>query len=208
MIDTSNFTLFVFTSIAVILMPGPGMLYVISNGLTKGPKASIAAAFGTTAGVSFHLFCAAYGLAVILKTSAIAFTVVKFAGAAYLIFLAISTLISKEPLANNFSESETSGNSIFWRGILINVLNPKLSIFFLAFLPQFVNVNLASAALQTLILGAIFMAMTIVIFIGYGIFASLLRQKVLNSPRILKAVKWCFASIFMGLGLRLALSER
>jgi threonine/homoserine/homoserine lactone efflux protein len=208
MIDTSNFTLFIVTSIAVIFMPGPAMLFVISNGLTKGPKASIAAAFGTTAGVSFHLFCAAFGLAVILKTSAIAFTVVKFGGAAYLIYLAIKTLLSKEQIVNDFSDNEKTENSIFLQGIFINILNPKLSIFFLAFLPQFINPNLTSTSSQTLILGTIFMAMTIVIFIGYGLCASLLRQKVLNSPRILKAIKWCFASIFMALGVRLALSEK
>ncbi len=208
MIDTSNFTIFVVTSIAVILMPGPAMLFVISNGLTRGPKASIAAALGTTTGVSFHLFCAAFGLAVILKTSVFAFTVVKFAGAAYLIYLAIKTLVSKEQLVNDLSKSEKSGNSIFWQGIFINILNPKLSIFFLAFLPQFIDPNLSSATSQTLILGTIFMAMTIIIFIVYGLFASLLRQKVLNSPKILKAIKWCFASVFMALGVRLALSER
>lgn len=208
MIDTSNFTIFVVTSIAVILMPGPAMLFVISNGLTRGPKASIAAALGTTTGVSFHLFCAAFGLAVILKTSVFAFTVVKFAGAAYLIYLAIKTLVSKEQLVNDLSKSEKSGNSIFWQGIFINILNPKLSIFFLAFLPQFIDPNLSSATSQTLILGTIFMAMTIIIFIVYGLFASLLRQKVLNSPKILRAIKWCFASVFMALGVRLALSER
>ncbi len=208
MIETSNFTLFIVTSIAVILMPGPAMLFVISNGLTRGPKASIAAAFGTTTGVCFHLMCAAFGLAIILKTSVIAFTVVKFAGAAYLIYLAIKILLSNEQIVNDLSNGEKTANSIFWRGIFINILNPKLSIFFLAYLPQFIDSNLTSVTSQTLILGAIFMAMTIFIFICYGMFASLLRQKVLNSPKILKAIKWCFASIFMALGVRLALTEK
>lgn len=208
MIDTSDFTLFVITSIAVIFMPGPAMLFVISNGLTRGPKASIAAAFGTTTGVSFHLLCAAFGLAVILKTSAIAFTVVKFAGAAYLIFLAIKTLVSKEQIVSDFTQNDKSENTIFWQGVFINILNPKLSIFFLAFLPQFINSNLASTTSQTFILGTIFMGMTIIIFIGYGLFSSLLRQKVLNCPPILKVMKWCFASVFMALGVRLALSEK
>lgn len=208
MIDTSNFTLFIVTSIAVILMPGPAMLFVISNGLTKGPKASIAAAIGTTTGVSFHLFCAAFGLAVILKTSAIAFAVVKFVGATYLIYLAIKTVLSKEQIVNHLNVGEKSRNSIFWQGIFINILNPKLSIFFLAFLPQFIGSNLASSTSQTLVLGTIFMAMTIILFIFYGLFASLLRQKVLNSPKILNAIKWCFASVFMVLGVRLALSDK
>jgi threonine/homoserine/homoserine lactone efflux protein len=208
MVDTSSFTLFIVTSIAVIFMLGPAMLFVISNGLTRGPKASIAAALGTTAGVSFHLLCAAFGLAVILKTSAIAFTVVKFTGAAYLIYLAIKKLLNKESVISDLNDIEKTGNSIFWQGIFINILNTKFSILFLAFLPQFINFNLTSATSQTLILGAIFMAMTILIFIGYGLFASLIRKKVLNSPKILKAIKWCFASIFMALGVRLALSEK
>ena len=208
MIDTSNFTLFIVTSIAVILMPGPAMLFVISNGLTRGAKASIAAAFGTTTGVFFHLFCAAFGLAVILKTSAMAFAILKFAGAAYLIYLAIKTLISKEEIVSGLNQSPKAGNSIFWQGIFINILNPKLPIFFLAFLPQFIDSGIASTTSQTLVLGIIFMAMTIVLFIGYGMFASLLRQKVLNSPAILNAIKWCFASVFMALGVRLFLFEK
>ena len=208
MIDTSNFTLFIVTSIAVILMPGPAMLFVISNGLTRGAKASIAAAFGTTAGVFFHLFCAAFGLAVILKTSAMAFAILKFAGAAYLIYLAIKTLINKEEIVSGLDQSPKAGNSIFWQGIFINILNPKLPIFFLAFLPQFIDRDIASATSQTLVLGIIFMVMTIVLFIGYGMFASLLRQKVLDSPAILNAIKWCFASVFMVLGVRLFLFEK
>lgn len=208
MIDNSNLTLFIVTSIAVILMPGPAMIFVISNGLTRGIKASTAAACGTTTGVSFHLLCAAFGLAVILKTSAIAFTLVKFAGAIYLIFLAIKTISTKEPLIGGINEGKKTGKSIFLEGIFINILNPKLSVFFLAFLPQFINVEAASTTLQTLILGSIFMAMTIIVFICYGLFASLLRQKVLRSPGILKVLKWCFASAFMALGVRLALSEK
>ena len=208
MIDTSNFTMFVVTSIAVILMPGPGMLHVISNGLTRGSRASIAAALGTTTGVSFHLLCAAFGLAIILKTSVVAFTLLKFAGAAYLVYLAVKTLLSKESPVGDMDAGTKSGNSIFWQGIFVNTLNPKLSIFFLAFLPQFIKPELSSATSQTLILGAVFMAMTIVIFIMYGLFASLLRRKVLGSPTVMKVIKYCFASIFMALGLRLALSER
>ncbi|MGD9211436.1 MAG: LysE family translocator [Desulfobacteraceae bacterium] len=200
MADISTFILFIATAIAVILMPGPAMLFVISNGLTRGVKSSFAAACGTTFGVSFHLFCAAFGLAVILKTSAVAFAVVKFAGAAYLIYLALKTICSKEEIIVSQNEPKKNETSIFWQGVFINILNPKLSIFFLAFLPQFITSHYLSATAQILILGTIFMAMTIIIFVGYGIFASLLRRKVLNSPIILKTIKWCFASVFMALG--------
>ena len=208
MIDASNFSFFIVTSIVVILMPGPAMLFVISNGLTRSRKASIAAAFGTTTGVSFHLLCTAFGLAVIMKASTIAFAVVKFAGAAYLIYLAIKTLLSNEQIGNAMATGEKSGSSIFWQGVFINVLNPKLPIFFLAFLPQFITPAPSSTTVQTMILGTIFMAMTILIFIGYGLFASLLRQRVLNSPKVLGTLKWCFASAFMALGVKLALSEK
>jgi len=208
MFQFSNFTMFLITSIIVILMPGPAMIFVIKNGLTKGIMPSISAAFGTTAGVTFHLLCAAFGLAMIMKTSTIAFEIVKFAGAGYLIYLAVKTLISKDDLVFDLEENKKSQSSIFWQGFLINILNPKLSIFFLAFLPQFINGKVNSNTIQTLILGVIFMAMTVVIFIGYGFFASALRNQVLNSPRILKIVKGCFASAFLALGVKLALAER
>ena len=208
MLDISNLAMFLVTSVAVILMPGPAMIFVITNGLTRGTKASIAAAFGTTSGVSFHMLCAAFGLAIIMKTSAIAFRVVKFAGAAYLIYLAIKTVINKDDFVADGFSTEKSQNSIFLQGFLINILNPKLSIFFLAFLPQFLSPNKLSVTSQTLLLGSIFMSMTIVLFIAYGVFASALRRKVLQSPKILKTIKWCFGSVFMGLGVRLALSEK
>lgn len=208
MLELSSFVMFLATSIAVILMPGPAMIFVITNGLTRGAKASIAAAIGTTTGVSFHMLCAAFGLAMIMKTSAMAFLIVKFAGAAYLIYLAIKTIVDKSEFISNFQTVDKSGNSIAIQGFLINILNPKLSIFFLAFLPQFIDPGQSSATMQTLFLGSIFMGMTILIFIGYGVFASVLRRRVLQSPRILKAIKWCFASVFLGLGVKLALSEK
>lgn len=208
MLEISNLAMFFVTSITVILMPGPAMIFVITNGLTRGTKASIAAAFGTTSGVSFHMLCAAFGLAVIMKTSAIAFGIVKFAGAAYLIYLAIKTLINKDDIVSDGIISEKSRNSIFLQGFIINILNPKLSIFFLAFLPQFLSPDKLAVTSQTLLLGSVFMSMTIVIFIGYGVFASALRRRVLQSPKILKAIKWCFSSVFMGLGVRLALSDK
>jgi len=208
MLDISNLAMFLVTSVAVILMPGPAMIFVISNGLTRGVRASIAAAFGTTSGVSFHMLCAAYGLAIIMQTSAIAFGIVKFAGAAYLIYLAIKTVINKDDFVSDGFSTEKSQNSIFLQGFLINILNPKLSIFFLAFLPQFLSPNKLSVTSQTLLLGSIFMSMTIVLFIAYGVFASALRQRVLQSPKVLKTIKWCFGSVFMGLGVRLALSEK
>lgn len=199
--------MFLVTSIAVILMPGPAMMFVISNGLTRGVKASVMAAFGTTTGVLFHLFCAAFGLAVLLKTSMLLFNLIKFAGAGYLIFLAIKTFMDKEEIVSNIDNLEKSASSIYWQGILINILNPKLPIFFLAFLPQFIDPVLSSATLQTIILGIIFIAMTIVIFIGYGTCASSMRKRVLHSPKILKAIRLCFTSVFLALGVRLALSE-
>ncbi|MEL7566319.1 MAG: LysE family translocator [Dehalobacterium sp.] len=208
MFEFSNFTMFLVTSILVILMPGPAMIFVIKNGLTKGVISSISAAFGTTMGVTFHLLCAAFGLAMIMKTSVIAFEIVKFAGAGYLIYLAVKTLISKDGLVSDLEENNKSRSSIFWQGFLINILNPKLSIFFLAFLPQFIDGKVNSTTIQTIIFGAIFMAMTIVIFIGYGFFASALRNKILKSPRILKIIKGCFASAFLALGVKLAFAER
>jgi threonine/homoserine/homoserine lactone efflux protein len=206
--ELSNSTLFIVTSVAVILMPGPAMIFVISNGLTKGPKASIAAAIGTTAGVSTHLLCAVFGLAVILKTSIVLFTILKYAGAAYLIYMAIKTLLNKDEIIENIEEEKLRSIEICRQGFLINILNPKLSIFFLAFLPQFIIPSSISTEFQTLLLGIIFMLMTVVIFIGYGIFSSSIRNKVLGNKKIQKYIKWCFASVFLGLGLKLAFTEK
>ncbi len=206
--DPTSFSLFLGASLVSILMPGPAVLYVLANGLGRGRGGSVAAACGTTAGVSVHVLAAAAGVAAILHASAVLFSIVKYAGAAYLIYLAWRTLRSRAVFMPDGRSTPAGWRRIFWAGFGINILNPKVSVFFLAFLPQFASAESGSVAAQMLVLGAVFMAMTLVIFVLYGLLAAQLRAVVVARPRIGDAVRWCFASLFAALGLRLALAQR
>lgn len=205
--DLANFGLFLGASLVCILMPGPAVLYVLANGIGRGARSSIAAACGTTTGVSVHLFAAIAGLAAVLHTSALLFTAIKLIGAAYLIYLAWRTIRSKDAFLPEGKTTEANWTKIFWSGFGINILNPKLSVFFLAFLPQFVSASTHNTAGQMLFLGSVFMLMTIVIFILYGLLASQLRNAVTARPKIADGIRWALASVFGALGLRIALEE-
>ncbi len=200
---------FFLTSLIVVLVPGTGVIYTISNGLFLGRRSSIAAAFGCTSGIIPHLLASILGLSVILHMSALAFQIIKVAGVAYLLYLAWS--MWRETGALNFDS--TAKRKGMWqiarRGFLINILNPKLSIFFLAFLPQFVAVDaLTSPTLQMFMLSGIFMGMTLLIFVLYGISANSLRTYVVSSPRRILWMQRSFAVVFASFGLKLAMSEQ
>jgi threonine/homoserine/homoserine lactone efflux protein len=199
---------FLITSLVVVLIPGTGVIYTVSNGLFAGRRAAVAAACGCTAGIIPHLLACITGLALILHTSAVAFSAVKFIGAVYLMYMAWS--MWRETGVLKFDDSRKSQNSrqIAVRGMLINILNPKLSIFFLAYLPLFVSPDAGAPTLQMLFMSGIFMAITLVIFILYGIFANAVRTYVVSSKRIMTTVQRSFAVIFALLGLKLALSDK
>ena len=200
-------TEFLITSLVVILIPGTGVIYTVSAGFFLGWRASIAAAFGCTAGIVPHLTASILGLSAILHMSALAFQVVKFAGAAYLLYLAWS--MWREGAFEFYSYCPQNGLwQIATRGFLINILNPKLSIFFLAFLPLFVSPNTSSPIFQMFILSIAFMAMTLIIFILYGISANGVRRYVVNSPRLIVWLQRSFAAIFAALGAKLAMTEQ
>lgn len=198
---------FLLTSLIVVLIPGTGVIYTVSNGLFLGWRASIAAAIGCTAGIIPHLTASILGLSAILHMSAMAFQVVKFAGAAYLLYLAWAMWRERGGLEFNAPSSAKGLRKIMTRGFLINILNPKLSIFFLAFLPLFVSPTASSPTLQMLILSGVFMVLTLVIFICYGLFANGVRRYVTRSPRIVVALQRVFAASFAALGVKLALTE-
>ena len=201
-------TEFLITSLIVVLVPGTGVIYTISTGLFMGWRASIAAAFGCTTGIIPHLFASTMGLAAILHVSALAFQMLKFAGVAYLLYIAWS--MWHETGAINFADSrkEKSFQQIIVRGFLINILNPKLSIFFLAFLPQFIPANSTTTIAQMFLLSLAFMAMTLSIFIIYGTFAHAVRSYVTNSPKLMQRIQRSFAMAFAALGVKLALAEQ
>ncbi|MEM9330793.1 MAG: LysE family translocator [Pseudomonadota bacterium] len=199
---------FLITSIIVILLPGTGVLYTLAIGLGRGFKASIAAAFGCTLGIIPAALSSIIGLAAIFHTSALAFQIIKYLGVAYLLYMAWSVLRDGGTLDVNEDRQGASFFKTAATGTLINVLNPKLSLFFLAFFPQFVDAEQTSAVASMLVLATVFMLLTFLVFIAYGGFASLTRDYIINKPNIMKWMKRTFAGAFGLLGLRLALSER
>ncbi|TIH18621.1 LysE family translocator [Marinifilum sp. JC120] len=201
---------FLLTALVVVLMPGTGVIYTVSNGLFLGKKASLTAAAGCTAGIIPHLTASVLGLSAILHMSALAFQLMKFAGAAYLLYLAWATW--KDTGGLSFNNPGEDKKIQLWqiakRGFLINILNPKLSIFFLAFLPLFVPQETSSPTLHMVVLSLIFMAMTLIVFIGYGLCATGVRNQVMSSPSIIHWLQRSFAVIFAALGLKLATAEQ
>jgi threonine/homoserine/homoserine lactone efflux protein len=201
-------TSFLITSLIVVLTPGTGVVYTVSTGLFHGRRASVFASVGCTAGIVPHLLASILGLAAILHMSAVAFNLVKFAGVAYLLYLAWALWHEKGMIAFDKPAAETGARRIIVKAFLMNILNPKLSIFFLAFLPQFVSPDANSPLLQMLILSGVFMLMTFVVFVIYGALAHGFRAMVINSPRVQRWLQRSFAAAFAVLGLNLALSER
>lgn len=199
---------FLLTSLIVVLMPGTGVIYTISTGLLQGSKASLAASFGCTMGIVPHLCASILGLAALLHLSALAFQVVKFIGVGYLLYLAYGMWKESGMITLGDKSSEKKLRAIAARGFLINILNPKLSIFFLAFLPQFISPTTTSVTMDMLMLSLVFMLMTLGVFIGYGLFAHKARIYIENSPKIMRRIQQSFAVMFVGLATKLALSER
>jgi threonine/homoserine/homoserine lactone efflux protein len=200
-------TEFLLTSLVVVLIPGTGVIYTVSNGLFLGWRASIAAAVGCTAGILPHLTASILGLAAILHMSALAFQALKYAGVVYLLYLAWGMWRETGALQFDAPATRKGVRQIITRGFLINILNPKLSIFFLAFLPLFVSPRATSPTLQLMLLSAVFMAMTLVIFILYGLLADAVRRYVVDSPQVVTWMQRSFATIFAVLGIKLALTE-
>jgi len=198
---------FLLTALVVVLVPGTGVIYTLALGLGQGRRASVWAALGCTLGIAPHLAAATLGLAAVLHTSALLFTAVKWAGVAYLLYLAWQAL--KDDGALNVSASKTAQNGwqIARRGALINILNPKLSIFFLALLPPFLSGNPATFTTEMVLLGAVFMLMTFAVFVLYGIFAAAARRRLLGSARVMTWLSRSFAAIFAALAGRLALER-
>ena len=198
---------FLITALVVVIAPGTGVIYTLAIGLGQGRRAAFAAAFGCTLGIVPHLLAATLGLAALLHTSALLFQIVKFAGVAYLLYLAWQALKSDGALAVSANRSADSFWRIGRRGALINILNPKLSIFFLALLPPFLSGNPATATVEMFSLGAVFMVMTFAVFVLYGVFAAAARDWLLSSERIMRWLNRSFAAIFAALGARLAMER-
>src|SRR5688572_223698 len=199
---------FLLTSLIVVATPGTGVIYTLAAALSRGPRASIVAALACTLGIVPHIAAAVMGLAALMHTSALVFQIVKLAGVAYLIYMAVDALREHGALRIEREIGARSAARIMIDGVLINILNPKLSIFFLAFLPQFVSAEEAAPVTRMLVLSAVFMLLTFVVFVGYGLLAASVRDRVISRPRVLTWMRRAFAGAFVALGAKLALAER
>nr|WP_276543073.1 LysE family translocator [Bradyrhizobium elkanii] len=196
------------TSPIVVASPGTGVLYTLAVALTRGARASVAAAFGCTLGIVPQMIAAMLGLAAILHTSAVAFAALKWGGVVYLLYMAWQALRERGALAVDTAIKPRSRRRVIVTAILINILNPKLSIFFLAFLPQFIAVDEPHPLARMAELSCVFMAMTFAVFAVYGLFAASVRDRVITRPKVMAWLRRSFAAGFALLGARLAFAER
>jgi threonine/homoserine/homoserine lactone efflux protein len=199
---------FLVTSLVVIVAPGTGVLYTMAAGLSRGPRAGIVAAFGCTLGIVPHMAAAILGLAALLHASAVAFQTLKYGGVAYLLYMAWRALRERGVLPLDPPRDPRSAAQVIVTAVLINILNPKLSIFFVAFLPQFVSAAEPHPLLRMFELSSVFMLLTFVVFIGYGLAAAWVRRHVVSRPRVLTWMRRAFAGAFVALGVKLALADR
>lgn len=199
---------FLITSLVVIVLPGSGVLYTLAFGLGRGTRASVLAAAGCTLGIVPHIVASTIGLAALLHASAMAFEVIRLLGVAYLFYMAWEVLRSGGALEIDDAGPAQSGGRIVLNGFLLNILNPKLSIFFLAFLPLFVPADATAPAATMLVLGMIFMLLTFAVFVAYGGFAAAARRHVISRPGVLRWLRRGFAGAFGLIGMRLLLADR
>ena len=207
MIEPTKFLLFIGVSWALIIAPGPDMLYVITRGIAHGRRAGILSAIGVVCGILVHTTAAALGLTLILQTSALAFLLVKYIGAAYLIYLGIKAWQDKSTLSLQSSTAGVTSGALFWQGVLSNVLNPKIAIFFLAFLPQFVEKESSSVAWQMMFLGLTFACFGLCFLLVVGYSSGTIGRWLTNRPQYTQSLQRLAGSILIGLGIRLAFTE-
>jgi threonine/homoserine/homoserine lactone efflux protein len=194
---------FLITAFVVVIAPRTGVLYMLAIGLGQSRRAVLMAAFGFTLGILPHLLAAIFGLATLLQQSSLLFAIVKWAGVSYLLYLGWQMLRSQGPLALSSAPKQHSG----WQGALINILNPKLSIFFLALLPPFLSGAPEAASREIIGLGTIFMVMTFFVFLLYGVFCTIARDRLLTSQHVMRWFNRSFAALFFALGAKLAVER-
>lgn len=199
---------FLLTTLVVVATPGTGVVYTLAAALSRGRRASVVAAFGCTLGIVPHMVGTITGVAALLHASATAFQVLKFAGVAYLLYMAWATIRDKDALVVDEEPAPLSVGRVIVRGVLINILNPKLTMFFFAFLPQFVDPGEANALPRMLVLSGVFMAATFVVFAAYGVLAASVRSHVTSRPRVMTWLRRTFAGSFVALGAKLAVTAR
>lgn len=209
MLEYSSIYLFIATSFILCLVPGPDNIYVLTQGMTKSKKAAFITTLGLTSGITIHTTAAAFGISVIFQTSEIAFNLVKFAGAAYLLYIAYQAFKHRNvPLDLSIQNSSSELKKLYIKGFIMNILNPKVSIFFLAFLPQFVTPANGNIPMQMITLGIIFMTLTIITFSLIGVAGNVLSKKLLEKPSIVKYMNILTSFVLGGLAVKLAFTSR
>jgi threonine/homoserine/homoserine lactone efflux protein len=204
----TNLALFLTASLALIVAPGPDSLYVLARGIGQGRRAGAVSALGTSTGLLVHTTAAALGLAVLLQTSIVAYTIIKFVGAAYLIYLGIKTFLTKQSPLVTPATGKRSWRRMYLQGMLTNVLNPKVALFFVAFLPQFVDPRSGAVALHMLTLGIIFASLGLAYLLSVAMLSGSLGQFLKARPTWASRLRWLTGSIMVGLGLRLVLPDQ
>ncbi len=199
---------FLLTSLVIVAMPGTGALITVSAGISRGARASVVAALGCTLGIVPHLVAAVSGTAALLRASGVAFDLLRLIGVAYLLCMAVVTWRDHSELVVQDRQPPRRAGRAIGSAVLANLLNPKLTVFFFAFLPQFVPAHTPGALERLLLLSGVFMAMTFVVFVIYGVAASALRRHVIERPRVVQRVRRVFAASFIGLGVKLAMTSR
>jgi threonine/homoserine/homoserine lactone efflux protein len=205
---SSQFTLFLFASIALVIAPGQDTIYVVTRGIAQGKAAGVISALGVSSGIIIHTLFGVLGLSVILQSSALVFTSIKIIGAIYLIYLGIKTILNKEEFSLQPNKQKASRLMLLRQGCLSSVLNPKLALFFLAFLPQFVDPSLGSVSLQMFLLGLIFTLLGLAWLSCVGYFAGSMGSWIGRSATASGILRWVAGSVLIGLGAKLALPER
>jgi threonine/homoserine/homoserine lactone efflux protein len=199
---------FLLTSLVIVAIPGTGVLITLSAALARGVRAGVVAAFGCTLGIVPHLVAAVTGTAALLRTSGVAFDALRIAGVTYLLFMAVTTWRDRSELVVDTDQSARSPARVIGSAMLSNLLNPKLTVFFFAFLPQFVPSHAADAVPRLLLLSGVFMAMTFVVFVLYGVAASAARRQIIERPGVLLRLRRAFSVSFVALGVKLATTSR
>jgi threonine/homoserine/homoserine lactone efflux protein len=200
---------FLLTSLVVVLIPGTGVVYTVSSSIGGGRRRGLIAAVGCTLGIVPHMLAAMLGLSGLMQAGSVVFEAVRWAGVAYLVFMGFSMIREAGTLPLDDQEtSDDSAGSVVWHGVLVNVLNPKLTLFFFAFLPQFLDASPGLLDVKLIELGGIFMLMTLAVFAVYAIASAAFRDLVLAAPVARRWIEWTFGAILIGFAAKLAFTDR
>jgi len=207
-LDYSHFVAFLVATFIIAIVPGPDMAFIVSRSVSEGKTAGIATAIGMQVGVMFHILLAAFGLSAILLKSALVFQIIKYIGAAYLIYLGIQTIRDKKGINITIQESQGGIRKAFWQGAITDIFNPKVALFFLTFLPQFISPAMGNTFLQFIVLGVIFGCLTLVVDVSYSIIASSIRNVLVKNKTAMYWQKIVSGFTLIGLGTLLAFEKR